>query len=61
MNWVGTRIFLVPIYWLVFAIGHLLLRIRGKDPMQRRLDPDVASYWEDRPPVTDMETYRKQF
>ena len=51
----------VPIYWLVFAIGHLLLRIRGKDPMQRRLDPDVASYWEDRPPVTDMETYRKQF
>ena len=40
---------LVPCYWLVFAPGHLLLRLRGRDPLQRKYYPATDTYWIPRP------------
>jgi Saxitoxin biosynthesis operon protein SxtJ len=40
----------------------LLMRLRGKDPLRLRRDPDTASYWIDRtPPGPAPESMKNQF
>ena len=51
----------VPVYILIFAVGHFFLAIRGKDPLHRKLSPEAPTYWLDRDKVTDKESYRKQY
>ncbi len=45
-NRVITPILLSVIYLLLFTPIGLLMRLFGRDPMQRRLDPNAASYRE---------------
>lgn len=61
---VGTALtwgLLTPFFYLCFAPGHLILRLKGTDPMQRAFRTGQASYWEPRPPVRDPAQYQKQF
>lgn len=60
IGWILTGVLLVPFFYLVFAPVRLILLARGKDPMHRKLHPDRASYWIDRPPSGDRETLRRQ-
>ena len=40
----------------------LMLRIFGKDPMRRKLQPEAQSYWQDRDEETDpMRSMKNQF
>jgi Saxitoxin biosynthesis operon protein SxtJ len=40
----------------------ILMRLRGKDPLHRKFDPDAASYWiERRPPGPAPDTMKNQF
>ena len=55
-----TWILLVPVFYLIFAPAHLLLRIRGKDPMFRQCPSDEPTYWTKRPPVTRKGYYESQ-
>lgn len=55
-----TWILLVPVFYLVFAPAHLMLRIRGKDPMFRQCPSDEPTYWTARPPVTRKGYYESQ-
>ena len=56
-----TWILLVPFFYVVFSAGHLILRLRGKDPMQRSLDPGQSTYWTPHQKL-DIETrYHRQF
>ena len=41
---------LTPFYYVVMTLGHALLALRGKDPMQRAFLPRQPSYWQERPP-----------
>ena len=50
-----------PIYFLCFFPAHLALKLKGKDPLHRRLHTDEPTYWTPRKPVTDPAQYRKQF
>ena len=51
---------LVLVFYLVSAPAGIALRILGRDPLQRRLDPSAKSYWQDRPP-NPPERAEKQF
>ena len=52
---------LVPFFYLCFTIGRLFFLAAGKDPMRRKFDPKMTSYWTDRETVTDPESYRRQY
>lgn len=45
LGYVMTRVLLTTVFFLIMTPIGLLMRLFGKDPMHRRLDPDVASYW----------------
>jgi hypothetical protein len=52
---------LTPFFFIVFGLGRLIITLTGKDPLQRKLDPQAASYWIDRAVVEAKSRYQKQF
>ena len=56
-----TWLLLTPFYFLCFVPAHFLLVIRGKDPMNRRLDVKARTYWTDRPEPSRKDYFEKQF
>jgi hypothetical protein len=57
-----SRILLTIIFFVVIIPTGFLMRLLGKDPMDRKLDPDAKTYWikrEEGPP--DPESYERQF
>ena len=62
LNWVMTRILLTVAFFLLIVPTRALLRIAGKDPLNRAWDPKAASYWEpaeEQP--KELERYLNQF
>lgn len=47
--WLVTRLALLIMFYIVFFPVGLVFRIIGKDGLRRRLDPDIRSYWIQRP------------
>src|SRR4051812_33205883 len=41
------------IYYLIFTPAGLILRALGKDPLERRYQPQATTYWKDVEPTTD--------
>jgi hypothetical protein len=56
-----TWILLVPMFYLVFLPGRLLLLARGIDPMCRQFPTQLRTYWIPRKPVGGPEEYKRQF
>ena len=56
-----TWILLVPFFHIVFGIGHLGLKLRGKDPMRRTFDPNATTYWTPHPKMPIEKRYHKQY
>jgi hypothetical protein len=57
-----TGIILSVLFYFVFGIAGLILRLLKKDLLDRRLDPGAASYWVKRPKVTfNQEQYTRQY
>lgn len=58
-----SRILLTIIFFLVLTPTGFIMRLLGKDPMDRRRDPEGQSYWIARVQETDtsIERYEKQF
>lgn len=44
---VVSTLLLLAVYFLVITPIGLIVRLFGHDAMQRRFDPDAATYWED--------------
>ena len=44
LGWINTRIILGAIFYGVFTTVGLCMRLRGKDPMRRRWEPDAETY-----------------
>ncbi len=44
LGWINTRLILGVVYYLVFTPVSLGMRLLGKDPMNRKLDPNARSY-----------------
>jgi hypothetical protein len=51
----------VPVFYLLFVPGRLILMVRGIDPMCRKFPTAAPTYWVPRKPVTNLEEYKRQF
>ena len=61
IGWTISHLLLAVIYYgLLTPIG-LIMRLSGRDLMQRRFDPKAKSYWIPRRNVQDPTRYFKQF
>mgnify|MGYP005857328415 CR=1 FL=1 len=58
-----SRVILTLIFFLVITPTGLIFRLIGKDPMERKMDPNAKSYWQKRVRESDtsIERYEKQF
>jgi hypothetical protein len=58
-----SRILLTLIFFLLITPIGLLMRLTGKDPMERKIDKDAASYWMAKEQESDLtiDRYEKQF
>ncbi|TAN37701.1 MAG: hypothetical protein EPN23_04080 [Verrucomicrobia bacterium] len=63
-HWVGvglTVVLLVPFFYLAFIPLRLFQVLLRRDPLQRRWESQRASYWEDRPAITDANYFTRQY
>jgi hypothetical protein len=60
VGFVVSHLLLAGIYFLVVTPIGLLLRLAGKDPLQRRFDPRRPTYWTDRDAPRSPESYFRQ-
>ncbi len=52
---------LVPFFYIVFGFGRLVILVTRQDPLSIKFPaPDHATFWEARPPVKNLDTYRRQ-
>ena len=58
-----SRILLTIVFFLVIMPIGLFMRLLGKDPMERKLDPAAASYWQKKEAQEDnsIARYERQF
>ena len=56
-----TSVLLIVVFYLVITPIGLMLRLMGKDPLERRWDPGAKSYWKDAEKPVDAERYFRQF
>jgi hypothetical protein len=58
---VVSNALLIAFYYLVITPAGLIMRVLGRDPMQRRLDPAAATYWRDAEKGVAPQRYFRQF
>ncbi len=56
-----TWLLLMPVFYIFFTIGHLMQKLTGKDPLQRKRDAALPSYWNDHDNRNLEARYQKQF
>ncbi len=61
IGWCVSHLVLVVIYYGVFTPVGLIMRLAGRDPLERTFDNTVTTYWIKRKPVTDWSRYFQQF
>lgn len=62
--WVGTGLtwlLLTPFFYICFTAGRIAQFFSGKDPMHRKWEKDLKTYWTDRKPVTDKDYFERQY
>ncbi len=61
IGWVVSHTIIAAVYYLVITPIGLIMRMSGRDPMDRRFDPAAKTYWQVRPPTPDNARYFRQF
>jgi hypothetical protein len=61
IGWTVSHTILALAYYLVFTPIGLIMRLVGRDPMERKFRPDQASYWVEHRPWGAASRYFKQF
>ncbi|HOZ45607.1 MAG TPA: SxtJ family membrane protein [Candidatus Hydrogenedentes bacterium] len=62
LNWFMTRLLLTIAFFGIILPTAMIMRLAGKDPLNRKWDPSATSYWEDpEDQPTEMEHYFNQF
>ncbi|MDA1045138.1 MAG: hypothetical protein O3C57_07945 [Verrucomicrobia bacterium] len=56
-----TWLLLAPFFYIFFTIARIGCVIAKKDPMCRRLEPELKSYWFEHSSESDVSQYRKQY
>ena len=61
IGWAISHFVLAVTYYLVLTPIGVVLRMTGRDPMERRFDRQAASYWRRHQQITDPSRYFRQF
>lgn len=62
LGWFNTRVILILIYYMLITPIALIMRIFGKDLLNRKIDDKAPSYWVKRPVLKPSnEQLEKQF
>jgi hypothetical protein len=61
IGWIISHLVLAITYYLVFTSVGLLMRLFGRDPMERRFNRNATTYWIERDPVCNTDRYFRQF
>jgi hypothetical protein len=61
IGWLLSHVILLVVFLFVVTPVGLLLRVFGHDPMQRRFDPSMRSYWVPHRPADNPRRYFQQF
>ena len=61
LAWSTSTFLLVLVYYGVLTPIGFLLRLIGRDPMQREFDQEKKSYWVERDESEDSKRYFRQF
>lgn len=61
IGWVVSHVLMGVVYFGVFTLIGLCLRLAGHDPLRRKFDRGAKTYWHPRKGNGDAERYFKQF
>ena len=61
IGWVIGHIVIGVIFFLVVTPTGLLMRMLGRDPLNRRFEPERKSYWQPRETTDDPNRHFRQF
>lgn len=61
IGWTISHVLMAIIFYGVVTPIGLVMRLCGRDPMQRKLDRDATSYWTPHAAETDTRRYFRQF
>jgi hypothetical protein len=61
IGWVVTHVVIALIFYLVVTPLGVIMRLCGRDPMERRFDPSAKTYWKPRRTDVDSSRYFRQF
>jgi hypothetical protein len=60
IGWTVSFLLLAFVFYAILTPTGLLMRLTGRDPMERRIDRDAPTYWKRRTPVHDSRRYFRQ-
>jgi hypothetical protein len=60
VGWLLSHVVLGLVFWLVITPIAVALRLLGQDPLDRRADPTVRSYWSPHRAAGDVDRYFRQ-
>lgn len=61
IGWTVSHLAMAIVYYGVLTPVGLVFRLMGRDALQRRLDREATTYWEEYRPERDRARYLKQF
>jgi len=61
MGWAISHLMLAVIYYGVMTPIGLLMRLVRRDPLRLQFDRSVDTYWTERSPAPDIDTYFRRF
>ena len=62
IGWFNTRVILILVYYFILSPIGLVMRLFGKDPLDRNIDKKIETYWIDRKSAINLkEQLRRQF
>jgi hypothetical protein len=61
IGFVLSHVIMGTLFFLIISPTGIVMKLMGKDPLERKWDPDAESYWLDCAPPRPKEDYFKQF
>jgi hypothetical protein len=61
IGWVVSHTLMAVVYYLLMTPVGLVMRLLGRDPMERKLDRNASTYWKRREPTKGSQRYFRQF
>lgn len=61
IGWLVSWLLFAALFFVVFTPLALFFRLIGRDPLDRRFDKKLRSYWAEKPPAPDARRYFRQY